>query len=238
MKKCSKCKIEKCLSDFYGENYWCKKCHLNYYKTKSYSKIGKEKQLRDDLDNGNRICNKCKIEKTVEDFPKNKKCKSGRERTCKKCVYKSRENKKDNQKKLARKWYLENRELTLKRQSKYYQENKERLKAYGRQHTKDNPEIYKAASHRRRAAIKNNGRNDLTADQIRWLFDNFQKCIYCGIEDDLTIDHIKPISKGGQNTLDNIVVACMGCNNKKRTRTVSEVEPGLFSVNGSNSIFN
>ena len=179
------------------------------------------KQLpRVDLINGNRICNKCKEEKTLDSFPKNKSCKNGRERTCKTCVYKSRQNKeaKANQKRLAKRWYQENRDLSLERQTKRYEENKEKLQAYGRKHAKDNPLIYRASNQRRRAAKRNNGNNDLTAKQIAELFNKHKNCKYCGAEGNLTIDHVIPISKGGQNTLANIVPACMPCNNSKRAK--------------------
>ncbi|MBA4317814.1 MAG: HNH endonuclease [Flavobacterium sp.] len=42
------------------------------------------------------------------------------------------------------------------------------------------------------------------------------KCCYCGRSDlQLTIDHIIPKSKGGDDSWENLVSACMPCNNKK-----------------------
>lgn len=41
------------------------------------------------------------------------------------------------------------------------------------------------------------------------------KCQYCGSTRRLTIDHIIPKSRGGQDTWDNMVVACSSCNIKK-----------------------
>lgn len=41
------------------------------------------------------------------------------------------------------------------------------------------------------------------------------KCVYCGSMDDLTIDHKKPLSKGGKNKYDNMVTACADCNGQK-----------------------
>lgn len=41
------------------------------------------------------------------------------------------------------------------------------------------------------------------------------KCQYCGSTRSLTIDHIVPKSKGGQDTWENLVVACHSCNTKK-----------------------
>ena len=44
------------------------------------------------------------------------------------------------------------------------------------------------------------------------------KCRYCGRSEDecsLQIDHIKPISKGGKSTYDNLQTLCEDCNKQK-----------------------
>ena len=41
------------------------------------------------------------------------------------------------------------------------------------------------------------------------------KCIYCGVDlndENVTADHIVPISKGGNNTQVNLVACCQSCN--------------------------
>ena len=45
------------------------------------------------------------------------------------------------------------------------------------------------------------------------------KCVYCGISKNLTIDHVIPKSKGGKNTWENLVTCCNKCNLKKSDRT-------------------
>jgi len=41
------------------------------------------------------------------------------------------------------------------------------------------------------------------------------KCAYCGSEEELTLDHITPRSKGGVDRLTNVICACKKCNNSK-----------------------
>jgi 5-methylcytosine-specific restriction endonuclease McrA len=54
------------------------------------------------------------------------------------------------------------------------------------------------------------------------------KCMYCGRSDlPLTIDHIIPKSKGGDDSWENLVAACMPCNNKKGDRTPDEADMKL-----------
>jgi 5-methylcytosine-specific restriction endonuclease McrA len=49
------------------------------------------------------------------------------------------------------------------------------------------------------------------------------KCQYCNKYDvPLTIDHIIPKSKGGDDSWENLVAACVRCNNKKGDRSPEE----------------
>lgn len=47
------------------------------------------------------------------------------------------------------------------------------------------------------------------------------RCAYCLRGDvKLTMDHVIPISKGGEHTSDNIIPACTSCNSKKNNRLI------------------
>ena len=45
------------------------------------------------------------------------------------------------------------------------------------------------------------------------------RCQYCGSREQLTIDHILPKSRGGPDSWENLVAACVPCNNRKGNRT-------------------
>lgn len=50
-------------------------------------------------------------------------------------------------------------------------------------------------------------------------------CHYCGQQfspDQLSMDHIVPLARGGKSTKGNLVVACMKCNRKKKLETPAE----------------
>ena len=49
-------------------------------------------------------------------------------------------------------------------------------------------------------------------------------CQYCGATTRLTIDHVIPKSKGGQDTWENLVVACSSCNVKKSDKLLEQTK--------------
>ncbi len=52
-------------------------------------------------------------------------------------------------------------------------------------------------------------------------------CQYCGSKDKLTLDHVFPKSRGGKDTWENLVSACVPCNNRKGDRTPEEANMSL-----------
>lgn len=50
-------------------------------------------------------------------------------------------------------------------------------------------------------------------------------CHYCGgrfLPDELTMDHLVPLIRGGRSTKGNLVAACKDCNSKKKHQLVFE----------------
>ena len=52
-------------------------------------------------------------------------------------------------------------------------------------------------------------------------------CQYCGTKSDLTLDHVLPRSRGGEDSWENLVTACNQCNVKKGNRTPDEASMPL-----------
>lgn len=58
-------------------------------------------------------------------------------------------------------------------------------------------------------------------------------CLYCGdkfIARDLSRDHVRPFSRGGQDIWTNVVTACRRCNNLKASRTPEQAGMQLLAV--------
>lgn len=66
-------------------------------------------------------------------------------------------------------------------------------------------------------------------------------CYYCGhplILKQATVDHLQPQSRGGEDTILNVVPACMSCNRRKGTLTAEEFRasfPKLCTASTANS---
>lgn len=54
-----------------------------------------------------------------------------------------------------------------------------------------------------------------------------KKCQYCGSEQDLSIDHVLPSSRGGGSSWKNLTTACKPCNARKGDYTPEEADMPL-----------
>jgi len=87
------------------------------------------------------------------------------------------------------------------------------------------PSVVRLSNYKRipRKRVVLNRRNIIRRDNNR--------CQYCGIvEAQLTIDHVIPRVRGGKDTWENLVCACMRCNTKKGDRTPEEAGMPLMKV--------
>jgi 5-methylcytosine-specific restriction endonuclease McrA len=60
----------------------------------------------------------------------------------------------------------------------------------------------------------------LSAKDLRRLYS--QPCASCGTMENLSIDHIIPLSRGGSHSIGNMMTLCRSCNASKNARTIME----------------
>jgi len=84
-----------------------------------------------------------------------------------------------------------------------------------RRWVKKNPERM-AHLKARRYAREKNAKGSHTFEEWQEMCKKFkQKCAECGKEKKLTKDHIKPLSAGGTDNIENIQPLCRNCNSRK-----------------------
>ena len=96
-------------------------------------------------------------------------------------------------------------------------------------------DVYRVPSVVRRRTYINVRRRRAASGMKRlriYIRDKF-RCQYCGDKKnpaELTLDHIFPRSRGGDNTPLNVVAACLACNNRKGSRTPEEARMPLLTT--------
>ena len=136
-----------------------------------------------------KICAKCENEKSINQFYTVKKNRDGYNTLCKKCSVVDR---RGYDREYSKKTYYKIRHTT-----KY--KNDKRIR-----------------DHKRRA-LKNNTESTVTTAEINKLIEDSNNiCFWCDEDIDVMhLDHIYPLSKGGKDEINNLVVSCRGCNARK-----------------------
>lgn len=130
--------------------------------------------------------------------------------------------------------YIENRQRVLEAAAIYRKANAEKIKEYHRQRQKANPESSRASSRRRRAFLKGCDGPHHTVADAKALFTQQQgRCAYCLLDLDGSyhLDHVVPLARGGNNSKENIALACPACNMAKHDKLLySEWTPPIQNI--------
>lgn len=189
------------------------------------------------MDAPQKLCTKCGELKpaTTKHFTRRSNVSSGLEARCKDCERIHREENKERILANKRRWKTQNREKVRAGNIRYENEHHELVKMwkrrsaakrgdakreYDRQYAIDNRDARNANETRRRAH-KHAAKGVHTAADIKRQFDcQGGKCLYCGVcvADGYHVDHVVPLSRGGSNGPENIVIACAGCNTSKANK--------------------
>lgn len=149
----------------------------------------------------------------------------------------------------SKKWYEENRERAQAYGRRYYRINRvrilehyrkmgqiyrrkyyarpevrEKMRAANREWQRRNPEKNRINS-RRYLARKHHAEGQHTVDDVQEIYAQQEgRCAYCGIpvHENYHVDHMVPLSRGGSDWPENLVIACPECNISKHAKTVDE----------------
>ncbi len=202
-----------------------------------------------------KFCPKCKVEKDLSEFYKNKNTKSGLASWCKDCdkkkvaayqlahpdrVLKASREWKDRNREVvneyARDYYWENRGEVIPKQRVYYpsyqMSHAEELREYQRNYKKLNPDKINAQCSKRRA-IKMGARVEGILDR-ELIFDrDHGVCYLCGNfvnPNNWVEEHVVPLFRGGSHSYDNVKVAHPLCNSRKGRKLLAEYLPEIVEV--------
>lgn len=170
-----------------------------------------------------KYCPRCDSTKPLDDFNKNKNRYDGHQGYCRPC---------QNSRNVE--WQIDNRDRYLALKKARYNSNKEKHNEGVRRWQKENPKKMAAIyarytqnhkekiylkNHRRRIKVKSNTLVVLDKEIKRLYSSN---CIHCGTTENITMDHLIPVSRGGRHSIGNLVPMCRSCNSRKGKRLYAE----------------
>lgn len=110
----------------------------------------------------------------------------------------------------VRRWNLANPDAATRRATRWRKNNLEKYRLISRC----------SVEMRRARKLNQQGEITIRPDSVKWVLSlQHNRCAYCNkpftTRRKPSIDHIHPISKGGLDSVDNFVLACVSCNSRK-----------------------
>lgn len=157
-----------------------------------------------------KICSGCSKEKKDSEFYKDKSRPSGLTYRCKVCIKEARGDK--------YKCASSPRNLSAKAR-----ENESIRK---KKYKKDHPDVV-AASNRKTYVMRKELSIECTNAEVKQFMAENLYCVQCGSTEDLTLDHIIPVSWGilSRHALDNFQTLCNSCNGTKKANSSIDFRP-------------
>lgn len=120
----------------------------------------------------------------------------------------------------AREWSNNNVEKANETKRKWAVLNPGKASAAGKKWRDNNPDKRADMKLRRRARIAQNAVYEVSEEFLARLYSS--PCVACGETQNITADHIIPVSRGGEHSESNLQPLCGSCNSSKRDLTMTE----------------
>ena len=177
------------------------------------------------------VCNKCGEEKPLTDYYFRSDNKAYR-KDCKDC-FKQAKAERESKPGVKALRALKERERrakddgTINAKIREYRRT-EHAKNIAKEWSKNNPDKirnYNRTQRARRKFALSYAESATTQEVKAWIDAQSPVCSYCAIElssDQIQLDHVIPLSKGGSHTIDNFAISCKSCNCSKGNKTLEE----------------
>jgi 5-methylcytosine-specific restriction endonuclease McrA len=183
-------------------------------------------------------CTGCGQEKPIEEFHRSRAARDGHTPRCKVCNNAASERRRKTSpeavKASYRKWYIEkgyrNTDRRIERSREWRRQhpermrhlrqqwaaaNQDRLRIYRRKRRDLHPDVSRVKRHRERAR-KHGAKGKVTFKDLQGLRQWFgNRCAACGADGPLALDHIIPLSHGGDHRVENLQFLCVPCHDRK-----------------------
>jgi len=156
-----------------------------------------------------KTCSKCKEIKGLDDFYKDIRYRSGRRTQCKSC---------DSLK--AQKWRSRNQDRWDSYMQTWRLDNKNRIRENKIDWRNRNRKTLHEQLHRRRVRLQKGSIFAISKKDLKKLYSS--NCVNCGTHENISLDHIIPISRGGRHSVGNLQAMCRSCNSSKRDKLMVE----------------
>jgi 5-methylcytosine-specific restriction endonuclease McrA len=167
-------------------------------------------------------CNRCKETKPLSGYSKNAKRPDGLCPECKECAkLRSKERYKKEGDKLRR-------QMAGQRKRDY--EHRISIERASRQRRKEEQRPLKNARQSIRNRVVYGTIYLLDKKKIAKLYN--QPCSYCGGTENISLDHVVPIARGGNHSIGNLMPLCRSCNSSKGKKLLVEWRLDLLKIRG------
>jgi 5-methylcytosine-specific restriction endonuclease McrA len=120
---------------------------------------------------------------------------------------------------VSRAWKAAHPEQVKANYRAWREAHKEERSAFMKRWVKEHPELNSAYARNHHARKKGNGGSHTAEDIQAQLLRQKGKCFWCKKKvDKYHVDHVIPLSKGGSNGPENLVIACPFCNLSKKDK--------------------
>jgi HNH endonuclease len=199
-----------------------------------------ERECSDCHDNlaapGRKICCNCKLQRYLAAHPENIQKINARRNIryktnangcktrslAKLAIY--REGRREEAREVSRRWREANPDWHRENNRRWRKKNAERIQQKSKLYALQNPQKIRFNNKLRKARLRKANIGTITVvlweERIQYFG---QHCAYCLCKiDEVTMEHMTPIVRGGLHDIDNVVPACSACNSRKQNRNLLE----------------